>query len=152
MSVRKNWIHFFGGLLAAGLLNAGQASEVLRGSKLFAGDEPLTGSIVGHKEPMPPIAVRCSNCHQATITPGAPSIAPALNRAALLSPQRRRGGPPSVYEEQTFCRILRTGVDPAYVLIAVEMPRYEISDAQCRSLWLYLTDSSSHTNTRRTKE
>jgi hypothetical protein len=35
---------------------------------------------------------------------------------------------------------LRTGVDPAYILITRRMPRYTIEDAQCIDLWQYLME------------
>ncbi len=35
--------------------------------------------------------------------------------------------------------MLRDGVDPAYVLLNVEMPRYRISDGDCAALWHFLT-------------
>ena len=38
--------------------------------------------------------------------------------------------------------MLRTGVDPAYVLITRQMPRYTLSDDQCLGLWRYLTETS----------
>jgi hypothetical protein len=35
--------------------------------------------------------------------------------------------------------LLRRGVDPAFVMISVEMPRYTIDDADCKALWRYVT-------------
>ena len=37
-----------------------------RGYALFHGQEALAGKIRGHDEGLPPEAVRCSNCHEAT--------------------------------------------------------------------------------------
>jgi hypothetical protein len=125
--------------LIAPLLFAGSESSVVRGRRLFSGREAVTGVIVGHKTAMPAAAVRCGNCHQAGDSGPRQSLGPRLNRDTLLEIQKRRGAPPSAYDMRTFCRILRTGVDPAYVVIAPEMPRYEIDDGQCQSLWLYLT-------------
>ena len=127
-------------LALAPLLCADSESAIVRGWKLFSGVEALTGTIVGHKAALPPAAVRCSNCHVPGDAPAQPSLGPRLDRSTLLDPQKRRGAPPSAYDQRRFCRILRTGVDPAYVVIASEMPRYEMDDAQCGSLWLYLTD------------
>jgi hypothetical protein len=39
----------------------------------------------------------------------------------------------------SFCKLLRTGVDPVSVLVAREMPIYDLDDAQCTSIWNYLT-------------
>jgi hypothetical protein len=58
----------------------------------------------------------------------------------LLSPQRRRGGPASRYDRDAFCRLLRKGIDPAYVMINEEMPRYTLDDADCAALWRFLTE------------
>jgi mono/diheme cytochrome c family protein len=84
--------------------------------------------------------VVCANCHSAKSTSrlsGSP--APQLNSALLLEMRQRHGGPPSRYNQAAFCRLLRTGSDPAYVLVAREMPAYDVSDDQCASLWLYLS-------------
>jgi hypothetical protein len=118
---------------------------VQRGLQLYAGAAPLQGTITGHAAPLPPAATRCINCHaQGTAGPrgaasAASSFGPLLTRERLTQRIARRGGPPSAYDEAALCRLLRTGVDPAYVLIPRDMPRYEITDADCRGLWLYLT-------------
>ena len=36
------------------------------------------------------------------------------------------------------CALLRTGLDPAYVLINVAMPRYTLNERDCTALWRYL--------------
>jgi hypothetical protein len=127
-------------VLFAPLLLAGSESRVVRGRRLFFGVEAVTGTIVGHKAAMPAAAVRCRNCHLVGDSAAQLSLGPRLNRDTLLDLQKRRGAPPSAYDERAFCRTLRTGVDPAYVVIAPQMPRYQIDDEQCRSLWLYLTE------------
>jgi len=38
--------------------------------------------------------------------------------------------------------MLRTGVDPVYVVISRQMPRYTLSDDQCLDLWRYLMETS----------
>jgi hypothetical protein len=84
--------------------------------------------------------VVCANCHSAKSTSRlSASPAPQLNSALLLEMRQRHGGPPSLYNQAALCRMLRTGSDPAYVLIAREMPAYDVSDDQCASLWLYLS-------------
>lgn len=113
----------------------------LRGRALFRGQEPLEGRIRDHQDGLPPETVRCQNCH---VVAGQPlpdrAIAPRLDRTLLAGLRSRRGGPPSAYAPESFCKLLRTGVDPAYILIARSMPVYEVNDAQCRSLWLYLIE------------
>jgi hypothetical protein len=38
--------------------------------------------------------------------------------------------------------LLRTGVDPAYIVISRKMPRYVLDDEQCLDLWHYLLEQS----------
>jgi hypothetical protein len=66
--------------------------------------------------------------------------APFLNRISLLNPRARRGGPVFSYNQENFCKTVRTGIDPQYVTLRRAMPRYEISEVQCAALWIYLTD------------
>jgi hypothetical protein len=115
----------------------------LTGQGLFAGSLDLHGRIYTHRVDLPPAVVRCANCHSVADGPDVPrSLAPRLTRDLLLRPQARRGGPVSVYDRERFCTLLRKGVDPAFVLISVEMPRYVIDDAGCGALWRYLTGSA----------
>lgn len=108
-----------------------------QGEALWRGERPLAGQIAGHAQAMPAAALRCVNCHGGG--PGAaPGGAPRLDAATLTRPLARRGGPPSAYDEQAFCRLLRTGIDPAAVLLPREMPRYRIDDRDCAALWRHL--------------
>jgi hypothetical protein len=117
------------------------ASDGKRGEAMFLGNEPLVGAIRGHRTNLPPEVVRCRNCHNRgeQKAPGQDS-APPIGRSLLLKLQRRRGGPPSSYDPASFCKLLRTGVDPAYILISRVMPAYVVDDAQCESLWEFLVD------------
>ncbi len=131
--------------LASSSLAADEASAS-RGRQLFHGDAALAARIHGQDFALPAQASRCINCHglkPATAAPSprgaAPPDAPALTAALLTQMRSRRGGPPSRYDAGALCALLRSGVDPAYVLIVRTMPRYDISDADCRSLWLHLT-------------
>jgi hypothetical protein len=108
------------------------SSPSQHGQALFLGKEPLKGTLRGHQNPLPAAVTRCVNCHGQGGT--------NITRALLLTARQRRGGPPSVYTPATFCKLLRSGVDPAYVLIAHEMPTYELSDADCAGLWEFLTE------------
>lgn len=129
---------------------AADSAEVERGRRLFAGTEPMRGTIAGHTSALPSLASRCVNCHApgrstvgaapASAAPTNTSFAPLLTPAYLTAPSARRGGPPSRYDEAAFCRALRTGIDPAYVIVSRSMPRYELSDADCRALWRHLTE------------
>jgi hypothetical protein len=143
---------------------AAHANPALQqGRALFTGAEALTARSGGpHGTDLPPAASRCINCHSApglrppsvaagpsprpspasaagAPQPAAVAFGPALSAAALLQPQTRRGGPPSRYDAQALCRLLREGQDPAGVLLSAAMPRYTLSDAQCRALWTLLT-------------
>ena len=130
------------------LLAACESAEQARGRQLFTGEQPLNGRIVGHASTLPPHAGRCVNCHaDSGATPAAASSAAqgfgtSLSRDSLASLRPRRGGPPSRFDESSLCRLLRTGVDPAHVVIQRSMPRYELSDADCRALWAHLSKQS----------
>lgn len=108
------------------------------GAALFHhGDAALVGRLAGHAEPLPAIATRCVNCHALGTPPDGYAV--ALDRQALTASRSRRGGPPSAFDAARLCTLLRDGVDPAQVMIASVMPRYEASVEQCEQLWAYLT-------------
>lgn len=138
-------------LLLAAVSLGGTAGDSLtrRGLDLFSGVLPLQGTIVGHSNALPPSAARCINCH--AIGSAVPASSPASAAASfgpLLTPHgltgavARRGGPPSRYDAPAFCRLLRQGVDPAWVIVPRSMPRYALTDADCHALWAHLTDTS----------
>ena len=130
---------------SAAAVNAAAAhEEYLRGQALFSGTIDLHGRIYTHVADMPPMVVRCSNCHAVADGPDVPrSLAPRLTHSLLILPRARRGGPPSHYSRNGLCTLLRNGVDPAFVMISVEMPRYMIDDLNCGALWAYLTGNGS---------
>jgi hypothetical protein len=111
------------------------------GRRMFFGETPLLGTIVGHQRPLPPEMVGCANCHsEGSGSISTRSFAPRLDRAGMIAPRGRRGGPPSRFSAVSFCRLLRTGVDPAYIVINRQMPRYMLDDGQCLDLWQYLME------------
>jgi hypothetical protein len=127
----------------AALLSAQSLDAARRGNALYHGKEALTGKTRGHDESLPAEAVRCANCHEAgsngRLGGGlGRSVAPHLDRALLLEARQRRGGPPSHYDAAAFCKLLSTGVDPASIVIAREMPVYELEPGQCAALWSFL--------------
>lgn len=131
------------------------------GRALFEGQTALQGQLTGHTKPLPAAAVRCSNCHrrESAPPPGAAASSNAaaaaasnaaaddaarsfgswLGAEALQAALPRRGGPPSRYDAASLCKLLREGIDPAWVVIDRAMPRYEIADAQCQALWAFLS-------------
>lgn len=132
------------------------------GRALFEGQTALQGQLTGHTRPLPAAAVRCSNCHRRESAPpagvaasdaaaaaasnassaaddAARSFGSWLGAEALQTAQPRRGGPPSRYDAASLCKLLREGIDPAWVVIDRAMPRYEIADAQCQALWAFLS-------------
>lgn len=135
--------------------------EVARGARAFDGRVPLVARIDGHASALPGTAAACANCHLPSARPagtpdpargrdasGAPGFAdasasfgPILDREGLTARVPRRGGPPSRFDERAFCRLLRTGEDPAGVLLPRAMPRYEIDAAACDALWRFLNAS-----------
>ncbi len=104
-----------------------------------ATDLQRQGRVMGHDIDLPAQASRCANCHDAQQAAGSVRLVSPLTRAALTEPQPRRGGPPSVYDQQAFCAFLRTGIDPAYVLVDRTMPRFALDDADCNALWTYVS-------------
>ena len=119
------------------LRSAGEVSGSA-GQRMFFGETPLQGTIVGHERPLPAALVACANCHPAGSRAALETaIGPRLDKSTTDT-GRRRGGPPSRFTSTTFCRLLRTGVDPAYIVISRQMPRYDLRDDQCFSLWQYL--------------
>lgn len=122
------------------------------GAALFTGSAPITARTAGDEDDLPSLATRCINCHERTangvsglnVSPNggkdgaARTYASALDEAWLTTPRVRHGGPATQYDEASFCTVIRTGVDPASVLIPPIMPRYDATDAQCANLWTYL--------------
>lgn len=125
----------------------------VRGQALYEGEVALTARLVGHTLALPAQATRCINCHDAAADDAARAraaanvgwsgplarTAPPLDRAQLTQRQSRRGGPPSAYDAAALCRLLRSGMDPADVLVPGVMPRYDLPDTQCVELWSYLS-------------
>ena len=129
---------------------SGDAKVAEQGRKLFSGEAPIVARVNGHEAALPSTASRCSNCHSAAPVPRPNQdtreptrFAPALTRDHLVNARSRRGGPASVYDEAAMCRLLRSGVDPAHVVIAIAMPRYELAAADCRALWVFLSGGST---------
>jgi hypothetical protein len=123
--------------LCGGALGYAMGAQVsTAGRALYDGQQALSAHVFGHDDPLPPLAARCINCHE-----GIGAIAPRLDAQLLLNPQARRGGPPSRYDEAAFCRLLRDGLDSAFVQLPREMPRYTIETPDCNALWTYLTRS-----------
>jgi hypothetical protein len=138
----------FGHVLAVVLLAAAAdaaAADAARGRALFEGGAALPARVHGQDFALPAQASRCVNCHVPAAAPSADASAvatgaPPLTAAALSTPARRRGGPPSRYDAASLCTLLRSGVDPAHVMIQRTMPRYQISDTDCQALWLHLLE------------
>ncbi len=147
-------------VLAGAVMATGVAASVAgarEGAGLFDGRHPLAGRLAHHAQALPAEALRCVNCHArgpaasaavgisaATgVSAATPGFAPTLSAAHLTGHIERRGGPPSRYDRSAFCQVLRTGVDPAGVLLPRAMPRYDVTDAQCAALWAHLTQGAT---------
>jgi hypothetical protein len=121
-----------------------------RAVRLFEDGLGATASLRGDTQPLPSSVARCAGCHERGDAPAkrpstrdAQTPPPRLDAATLLQPASRRRGPPSRYDEASFCRLLATGVDPAGVVVARTMPVYAIEAADCGALWRLLTGSPS---------
>jgi hypothetical protein len=126
-------------ILAVTLCASPASVSAKRGAALYEGKEPLLGRIRDQVDLLPAETVRCANCHSQQSPSSRLLGKPAahLDGAWLLEPRSRRAGPPSTFDLSSFCRLLRTGVDPVYIMIAREMPTYNLSDDQCASLWKF---------------
>lgn len=114
--------------------------DLAAGRRLYDGTQPLVARIAGQDLDLPAAASRCANCHRLSASaPPSTTIGPLLEAATLTMRRPRRGGPPSAYAEASFCRVLRTGIDAASVIVDRRMPRYAVSDAECGALWAYVT-------------
>lgn len=142
----------WGGLaLTLARANGTANNGVVSGERIFKGDAPVVAHVSGYGKPLTTEASRCANCHEIGDEGGrrraessaTEPIGPALSVEALTREAARRGGPPSSFDEASFCRLLTTGVDPAHIVVPRAMPRYDISESQCRDLWQYLTAERS---------
>jgi hypothetical protein len=111
------------------------------GRELFSGEPSrelplLRGRLAGHETQLPAVATRCMNCHATSTTAGA--IGTPLRRDTLQRALPRRGGPPSAYDQSSLCRLLRDGIDPAFVVVNQAMPRFDVTNLQCAALWAWL--------------
>ncbi len=118
--------------------------EAIRGAALFYGQGALEGRLAGHARALPVVASRCANCHDGATDVASPGrdgfrINARLDALSLLTSRSRRGGPPSSFDAASLCQVLRSGVDPASVMVDPIMPRFTISDADCQDLWAFLT-------------
>jgi hypothetical protein len=114
-----------------------------RGEALHAGRAALTGRLAGHSTDLPAHVLACVNCHgKASGTERGNSfargLAPRLEGGWLREFRSRRNGPPTAYDLPAFCRTLRTGIDPMEIQLPSRMPRFEMPDSDCESLWNYL--------------
>lgn len=107
------------------------------GEHLFKGKRPVPARLSGDPTLLPVEATRCSNCHEPSGLDAA-AFGPEVTATSLLSEKKRRGGPPSRYDFKSFCALLRTGIDPTFVVIDRAMPRYELNDESCKALWNYM--------------
>lgn len=125
----------------AGLAHEHSAQE--RGEALFTGAAELTGRLAGHATALPAHVLACVKCHTdardaqrgSSFSRG---LAPRLEGGWLRELRSRRNGPPSAYDLPAFCHTLRTGVDPTKIQLPSRMPRFDLPDSDCESLWNYL--------------
>lgn len=94
-----------------------------------------------HAMDLPAAATACINCHQIGYPNKLARNVPFggwLSSQQLTQLRARRGGPPSRFDAASLCELLRSGRDPALVIVNTTMPRYEVNAAQCEALWTYL--------------
>ncbi|MEI7445023.1 MAG: hypothetical protein WCK28_09055 [Burkholderiales bacterium] len=135
---------FAGALFAHGMRP--DAGPARLGAALFdtAGPDAPVGTLRHHETALPAAATRCANCHQdAAGTGPADAFGGRLDAARLGTAMPRRGGPAVAYDERSFCRLLRRGIDPNDIVISAAMPRYDVDAVQCGALWRHLSGRAS---------
>ena len=119
---------------------AGPARDAERGKRIFHGHDAVQGTVQQNGTALPALASKCINCHSVHVPSGAWAGTPQYLTASTMSRKvSRRGGPAYFYDQPTFCHTVRTGVDPAGIVLESKMPRYKISDTQCADLWIFLS-------------
>lgn len=118
------------------IATAAALSEKARGFALYHGWLSLPATIAGTGVALPVSASACVNCHEGAATGGPIAIA-RLDGSTLATARRRGGGAVMAYDRDSFCRVLREGVDPSLVTISRTMPRFEVTDRQCEALWTW---------------
>ena len=134
-------------ILAAALSALALAGDpgIERGAQLYRGQPPLQARLAASEDDLAPAAARCMNCHGS----GAHGVAEggivgSDIRGAILSRRvPRRGGPPAAYTRESFRTALRSGHDPASVVLSRAMPRYTLSDRDSDALWAFLVSLPS---------
>lgn len=114
-----------------------EADRLALGAALFHGTPALPARLRHQDLSLPARASRCSNCHLGDSRQ--PALGPRLDASWLLGMRPRHGGPATRYERDSFCRLLRTGIAPADIVVAQAMPTYQLDDTQCDALWRHLT-------------
>ncbi|MFZ6689685.1 hypothetical protein ACO0K0_18235 [Undibacterium sp. SXout11W] len=114
---------------------------VQKGENLFYGREALKGTLYLHNRSLDTSFVRCMNCHRfqdEQKTSNKSDFGPEIGAHFLLTKNSLRGGPARAYEADSFCQMLRTGMDPSQIMMRTDMPRYSVSDDDCHALWRFL--------------
>lgn len=138
-------------LLLAGLVTAAHGADTQRGRALYEGRLPLAVAAVGGTAPRH----ACAACHRpsgmGTFEGGL--AVPPITGSTLFKPfdtDTARFFPASAhfrvrpaYDEAALGRLLRTGITPDGVTLAVAMPRYNIAEADLADLSAHLAGLSS---------
>jgi cytochrome c553 len=130
---------------------AAAAAAAARGERLFDGREPLAGKLAGHTAGLPSGLGACMACHGSAASSSAleARAAPPLGCTTLARIRERRGEPPFAYDRDSFCRTLRTGINPNEVVLQRTMPRFALEQGQCDALWAYLTTKGAGCHDKR---
>jgi hypothetical protein len=140
-SVGLAWLLLGNVAPATANVDARPAQQSERGKRIFHGFDAVPGTIQRNGTVLPAHASKCINCHSALPPPAASTgTSQYLSAATMSRTISRRGGPASLYDLSTFCNAVRSGIDPAGVVLESKMPRYAMSDAQCADLWMFLSN------------
>lgn len=120
-------------------LPGAKALDWAKGYAIYHGHLAVSGRLDGHDFDLPAMALRCAGCHDAASGADALALESAsLDLGHLTEARSRRGGPPSAYTLESFCKVAATGLDPALVVVDRTMPRFDLSAAECHALWTFL--------------
>lgn len=106
----------------------------------YSGPARMRARLQGFDALLEPSSVRCSNCHGVDGGGIPRGVIKGTNiRSASLGNRRSASGAPWSYDAGSFCTAVRRGIDGSGRILEPGMPRYDITDEQCRSLWNYVT-------------
>lgn len=115
-------------------------APVSKARDYYSGPARMRAHLDGIDALLEPSSVRCSNCHGVDAGGIPLGVIKGTNiHSASLGNRRSASGASWSYDGASFCTAVRKGIDGSGRILEPGMPRYDITDSQCRSLWNYVT-------------